>query len=148
MHSDTDLPVTPGLHTWRGSCTCGAVRWEADVDLYAGTHQCNCTRCTKTGWWSVILRPAAFRLLSGEEHLAPVGSGTYFPRRRCGICGVESFSEGHLPQIGGDFVGISVRCLDGVDLRGVPVRYLDGLHDSWMPLFEAPWQNPFRPVGA
>lgn len=144
MHIATDAPITPGVHTQRGSCRCGAVRYEVDIDLTAGSHQCNCTWCTKTGWWAAFVKPQAFRLLSGGDNLVPFAAAGYFQRDRCETCGVMSFSTGDMPELGGAFVAINLRCLDGVDLTGMPVRYLDGLHDTWAVLETRPWSNVFR----
>lgn len=133
-----------GKHTYDGSCHCGAVRWKITLDLDEGTTRCNCTYCTKTGWWGCSSKPENFELVAGQDVLVPVNPDQVaVTRKRCGRCGLESFGAGDIPEMGGPFVSINVRCLDGVDLSGVPVTYLDGLHDTWDFLGSRPWTNPF-----
>lgn len=145
MESKTRFVV--GVRAYQGSCHCGAVRFEVDLDLSAGTTRCNCRYCTKSGWWGVIARPEAFRLLAGEDALSSPAPG-FSERRRCATCGLLPFGRGDLPELGGAFVSINVRCLDGVDLAGVPIRYLDGLHDTWAELAVRPWADPFASAAA
>ena len=127
------------LKTYRGSCHCGAVKFEADFDLAQGTNKCNCTICTKTRNWNVIVKPDAFRLASGEDALSEYRFGSKQGQHLfCRTCGVRTFERGHVKEIGGDYVSIKVASLDDVDPKEfpeAPVRYANGRDNKW-------WEPP------
>lgn len=120
---------------YHGSCHCGTVRFECELDLAQGTSKCNCSICTKSRFWKAITKADAFRLREGSHALAEYqfGSNTihhFFCRR----CGVKPFGRGHLEALGGEFYAVNVACLDDAsdeELAQAPVQYQDGRNDDW-----------------
>jgi hypothetical protein len=124
------------LETYSGSCHCGAIRFEADVDISLGTGKCNCSICTKMRLWSVKVKPADFRLLAGEHEQTDYrGNNAVAHHLFCKHCGVRAFEWVDVPNMtGGKYFNVNVACLDGLDideLMAAPVTYYDGLNDDW-----------------
>ncbi len=119
---------------YQGSCHCGSVRFECDVDLATGTSRCNCSVCAKGRFWKAIVPPDAFRIVAGEDALADYQFGNHVIHHRfCRHCGVKPFGQADIPSLG-PIVAINVACLDDVPdavLAAAPVAFEDGRHGRW-----------------
>jgi hypothetical protein len=130
------------VKTYPGSCHCGAVRFEADLDLEQPTYRCNCSICRRTRFWPAVARRDGLRVLAGEAELTRYVFNTcknehFF----CRHCGVRPFGIGNDTPMG-VMVGVNLGCLDGVDdeaLARLAVVRVDGLHDR------GPQPPPFGP---
>lgn len=124
--------TSPSTKNHAGGCHCGQVRFEVELDLTAGGTMCNCTVCTKIASVGAIVKPAAFRLISGEASLSTYEWGSKVGHRKfCKHCGVHCFAPGHLDVLGGDYVSVNLTCLDDFDLAAAKLAYWDGRHNNW-----------------
>ena len=121
------------LQTYRGSCHCGAVRFEADLDLTQSSYRCNCSICRRTRFWPAVATADGFRLLQGQDELTQY---LFHTRRNhhyfCRHCGVRAFGVGNDTPVG-KMVGVNLGCLEGVseeELARIPITYVDGRNDS------------------
>jgi len=122
------------LKTYHGSCHCGAVRFEADIDLALPTYRCNCSICSRNRFWAAVVMPTAFRLLEGKDGMQQylfnsMRNEHYF----CRTCGVRAFGRGNSPEAGG-VVGVNIGCLEDAtveELAAAPIQYCDGLNNNW-----------------
>jgi hypothetical protein len=118
--------------TLKGSCLCGAVKYEVTGEPKRFYH-CHCSRCRKvtgTGHASnLFLQPAALKWLSGEEQirLFKVPEALRFTNNFCAICGSR------LPRQGkdSDVVMIPAGSLDDTAPIKPQARIFSGSRVSW-----------------
>lgn len=124
------------MTTYRGSCHCGKVRFEVDVEAEIDhVRSCDCSICRRRGALNYRVAKENFRLLTPWQDLTLYQWGSltakdYF----CSTCGILPFrrpsdptpaelSEGVEPF---DGWAINVRCLEGIDLDSIPVKQING----------------------
>ena len=116
----------------RGSCLCGAVRYEAAGEPLRFVH-CHCSRCRKatgTGHASnLFIQPGTLRWLSGEENLRSfkIPEAKRFTNSFCAVCG------GRVPRqvTGSDAVVIPAGSLDDEPPIQPQARIFVGSRASW-----------------
>lgn len=119
--------------TYHGSCHCGAVKFEASIDLSGETSKCNCSVCTKSRFWKTIVPAGDFSLIKGEDSMTDYQFGSKTIHHLfCKRCGVKSFGRGTLPT-GEIFYAINVVSLDDAtteEWAEAPVIFQDGRNDD------------------
>ncbi|MEW6341129.1 MAG: GFA family protein [Paraburkholderia sp.] len=110
--------------TYQGSCHCGKVRFEADIDLNSangGRRRCNCWICARQRVSETLVKPEDFRLLAGESELGDYQFGTGGGHHLfCRICGAATFGRGVMDATGGEYVSIAATCLDNANPALMP----------------------------
>ena len=111
------------MNTYQGSCHCGKVRFEVDLDL-DHVRVCDCSICRCRGALNHRVEESQFRLLTPLEDLTLYQWHTktakdYF----CPVCGILPFRR---PRTAPQVWTINVRCLEDVDLESIPTRHVHG----------------------
>ena len=122
------------MKTYRGSCHCGRIRFEVDLDL-DHVRSCDCSICRKRGALIHRVETDRLRFLTPIENLTLYQWHTHTAEDYfCPGCGILPFrrprhrTSQEIAQGAPEFSGwgINVRCLDGVDLDTIPVRCVHG----------------------
>lgn len=97
----------------KGSCLCGAVRYEISSAIKRITH-CHCSMCRKAhgaafGSYATV-RHSDFRFTDGADFVAAYSSSPVTVRTFCRRCGatLQWYSKSHHPEL----LGIAVGTLD------------------------------------
>lgn len=109
----------------KGSCHCGAVQIEAEIQSKDGM-SCNCSICRRKGTILTFVPEQKFKLISGREVLTDYQFGKKSIHHLfCKVCGVTCFAEGKAPN--GDHVyAVNYRCLDSFDMASMKISEFDG----------------------
>lgn len=110
---------------YHGSCHCGKVAYDVDVDL-SNVIACNCSICAKRGSILAFAPESALKMQSGENNLTDYQFNKKIIHHMfCKDCGILPFGRGISPD-GSKVVAINVRCLDGVDPENLNITPFDG----------------------
>jgi hypothetical protein len=120
----------------RGSCLCGAVRYEIAEPLEE-MHHCHCGMCRKAhgAAFSTFARTRkeALRLVSGEDKVRTYRSSAPVERRFCVECGSSLFfAFTPLP----DAIWVAVGSMDGDPEMRPQAHIFVGSKASWHPILD------------
>ena len=109
--------------TYRGTCHCGRVTFEARADL-TYVVECNCSACRIKGALWHPASEADLRILTGEADLTLYQFNTKTAKHYfCRHCGIHPLVRPRLDPMRWAF---NVRCVDGVDLNSLKIVPFDG----------------------
>jgi len=109
--------------TYQGSCHCGKVRFEVDMDL-DHVRVCDCSLCRKRGALNHRVEDSDLRIANPLDELTLYQWHTrtakdYF----CPSCGILPFRR---PRTAPEVWTVNVRCLEGVDVQSIPIDHVYG----------------------
>lgn len=114
-----------GSRRYFGACHCGAVQFEASLDL-SRTITCNCSYCSTRGSILSFTPADGFTLLNGADGMREYRFNKHvIAHQFCSVCGIEPFAQGALPD-GTPMVAVNVRTLRDVDLDSLAPAAYDG----------------------
>ena len=109
--------------TYQGSCHCGNVRYEAQLDLSKEVLACDCPMCGRMGYLLAFVPGDNFKLLSGEGKTTDyLFNKKAIHHLFCSTCGVRAYAQGE--QGGKPIYAVNVRCIEGVDPKQLKIKQI------------------------
>lgn len=102
------------METRRGSCHCGAVQFEVDLEHgLANLRRCNCSLCRRKGAIMAGVPLDRLRVTSGADMLTLYQWNTMTAKHWfCRVCGIYTH---HQRRSNPNEYGFNVACIEGVD---------------------------------
>jgi hypothetical protein len=128
---------------YHGSCHCGAVRFEIDVEPVEA-YTCDCSLCRRRSARMTNVHESKLRITAGEDRLGLYQWNARIARHYfCTVCGIYPF---HRKRSMPDTYGVNLGCLDDFDSSKLPHRAASGLDmtvvaDSPRPEWTGPRQQ-------
>ena len=95
---------------YKGSCHCGAVKFEVEAPADIEVENCNCSICNRSGYRHLIVPRTKFRLLCGEKNLITYTFNTGVAKHFfCKTCGIKPY---YIPRSNPDGIDVNANCLD------------------------------------
>lgn len=108
----------------KGSCHCGAVRFEVDAPADLSLIECNCSICSRSGYLHLIVPQSKFHLVCGEGNLSTYTFDTHEAKHLfCKTCGIKSY---YIPRSHPDGISVNARCLDKSHIKSMSIEAFDG----------------------
>lgn len=112
--------------TYQGSCHCGNVRYQVELDLSQPLITCNCSMCQRMGSMLAFVPESQFKLMQGEGALTDYQfNKKVIHHLFCSTCGIRSFARGKMPD-GSPTIAVNARCLEGVDISALKTHHYNG----------------------
>jgi hypothetical protein len=127
---------------YRGSCHCGAIRFEIDAEI-TDLYTCDCSLCAKKNAVMTTVHEDRFQLLQGEDKLSLYQWNARIARHYfCSVCGIYPF---HRKRSMPDHYGVNVMCLENFDPAALAIRRADGktmtlVDVNPQPTWTGPWE--------
>lgn len=116
------------METMRGSCHCGTVTFEVDLENgLTGIHHCDCSLCRKRTAFVGSTSLTGLRILSGEDNLALYQFNTKTAKHYfCKACGIYTH---HQRRSNPNEYGFNVGCIEGINAFDfAPAPVFDGVN--------------------
>lgn len=111
------------MRRFEGSCHCGRVRFEAELDPDDAV-ECDCSICAKKGVIIGRVTEAQFRLLTPLDRLSLYQFNKRIAKHYfCPICGIQTFAR---PRTAPDLWAVNLRCLHDLDPAALKPRQVKG----------------------
>lgn len=124
------MSTSTGTTSWKGSCHCGAVKFEVRTAIEPAG-RCNCSLCRRKGaLMSPMFEGRELTILAGEDALTLYQFNTRVAKHYfCRHCGIYPF---HQTRRDPARWRVNLGCLEGVDVYALEASVADGASLSVM----------------